>query len=71
MTVCHSKTANLPQVVKQADIVIAAVGKAEIVTYYVFYLHFGIFHDLIVRHFVGPGRLVEAWVHRHRRWHQR
>ncbi len=31
VTICHSKTANLPEVVKQGDIVIAAVGKAEMV----------------------------------------
>lgn len=32
VTVCHSKTANLAETVKQADIVIAAVGKAGLVT---------------------------------------
>lgn len=31
VTVCHSKTANLPEVVKQADIVVAAIGKAQFV----------------------------------------
>jgi len=31
VTVCHSKTTDLPAVVRQADIVIAAVGKAEMV----------------------------------------
>lgn len=31
VTVCHSRTANLPEIVRQADIVIAAVGKAEMV----------------------------------------
>ncbi|MBI2071110.1 MAG: bifunctional 5,10-methylenetetrahydrofolate dehydrogenase/5,10-methenyltetrahydrofolate cyclohydrolase [Elusimicrobia bacterium] len=31
-TVVHSKTKNLPQVVKQADIVVAAIGKALFVT---------------------------------------
>ena len=31
VTVCHSKTANLPDVVRQADIVIAAIGKAQFV----------------------------------------
>ncbi|KAA0546566.1 bifunctional 5,10-methylene-tetrahydrofolate dehydrogenase/5,10-methylene-tetrahydrofolate cyclohydrolase [Bacillus sp. BGMRC 2118] len=31
VTVCHSKTENLPQYVKQADIIIAAVGKPNFV----------------------------------------
>ncbi|KAF2119229.1 formate--tetrahydrofolate ligase-domain-containing protein [Lophiotrema nucula] len=31
VTVCHSKTANLPEVVKQADIVVAAIGSAAFV----------------------------------------
>jgi len=31
VTVCHSKTANLPEIVKQGDIVVAAIGKAEFV----------------------------------------
>lgn len=31
VTVCHSKTANLPEVVKQADILVAAIGKAQFV----------------------------------------
>jgi len=31
VTICHSKTQNIEQVVKRADIVIAAVGKAEMV----------------------------------------
>jgi 5,10-methylene-tetrahydrofolate dehydrogenase/methenyl tetrahydrofolate cyclohydrolase len=31
VTVCHSKTQNLPDVCRQADILIAAVGRAEIV----------------------------------------
>lgn len=31
VTVCHSKTANLPEIVKQADIVVAAIGKAQFV----------------------------------------
>jgi methylenetetrahydrofolate dehydrogenase (NADP+)/methenyltetrahydrofolate cyclohydrolase/formyltetrahydrofolate synthetase len=31
VTVCHSKTANLPDVVRQADIVVAAIGKAQFV----------------------------------------
>src|SRR5690606_8763845 len=32
VTVCHSKTRDLPAVVRGADIVIAAIGKAEFVT---------------------------------------
>ena len=32
VTVCHSRTANLPEVVREADIVVAAIGKAEFVT---------------------------------------
>src|SRR5258707_8483646 len=32
VTVCHSKTKNLPQVARQADIVIAAIGRAGYVT---------------------------------------
>lgn len=31
VTICHSKTQSLPEVVKKADILIAAVGRAEIV----------------------------------------
>ena len=31
VTVCHSRTANLPEVTREADIVIAAVGKAQMV----------------------------------------
>lgn len=31
LTICHSRTYNLPQVVKQADILITAVGRAEMV----------------------------------------
>ena len=31
-TVCHSQTANLPALTRQADILIAAIGKAEFVT---------------------------------------
>jgi len=31
VTICHSKTKDLPSVVRQADILIAAVGKAELV----------------------------------------
>jgi methylenetetrahydrofolate dehydrogenase (NADP+)/methenyltetrahydrofolate cyclohydrolase len=32
VTVCHSRTRNLPDVTRQADILIAAIGKAEFVT---------------------------------------
>ena len=32
VTICHSRTENLPDVVREADIVIAAIGKAEFVT---------------------------------------
>lgn len=32
VTVCHSKTRNLPEIVKNADIVVAAIGKAKFVT---------------------------------------
>ena len=28
VTICHSRTQNLPEVLKQADIIVAAVGKA-------------------------------------------
>lgn len=31
VTICHSRTTNLPDIVKQADIVVAAVGKPEFV----------------------------------------
>lgn len=31
LTICHSRTQNLPKVVKQADILITAVGRAEMV----------------------------------------
>jgi len=31
VTICHSRTKNLPEVVKQADILVAAVGRAEMV----------------------------------------
>lgn len=31
VTVCHSKTKNLPEIVKNADIVVAAIGKAKFV----------------------------------------
>ncbi len=32
VTICHSKTKNLAEVTKQADILIAAIGKAEFIT---------------------------------------
>lgn len=32
VTICHSKTQNLPQVCKQADILVAAVGRPEMIT---------------------------------------
>ena len=32
VTICHSRTANLKEVVRQGDIVIAAIGQAEFVT---------------------------------------
>ncbi len=32
VTVCHSQTANLPSITRQADVLIAAIGKAEFVT---------------------------------------
>jgi methylenetetrahydrofolate dehydrogenase (NADP+) / methenyltetrahydrofolate cyclohydrolase len=32
VTVCHSKTHNLPEVVRRADIVVAAIGRAAMVT---------------------------------------
>ena len=32
VTVCHSKTRDLPQVARQADILVAAIGKAGFVT---------------------------------------
>lgn len=31
VTTCHSRTVNLPEIVKQADIVVAAVGKPEFI----------------------------------------
>lgn len=31
VTVCHSRTQNLPDIVREADVVVAAVGKAEMV----------------------------------------
>src|SRR5690606_13791223 len=31
VTICHSRTKNLPEVVRRADIVVAAVGKPEFV----------------------------------------
>lgn len=33
ITLCHSYTKNLPDIVRQADVLIAAVGKAEMVCY--------------------------------------
>jgi methylenetetrahydrofolate dehydrogenase (NADP+)/methenyltetrahydrofolate cyclohydrolase len=32
VTVCHSATANLPEITRQADVLIAAIGRAEFVT---------------------------------------
>lgn len=32
VTVCHSRTQNLPQTVQQADVVVAAIGKAKFIT---------------------------------------
>ena len=32
VTVCHSRTRNLPEIVKQADVVVAAIGRANFVT---------------------------------------
>lgn len=32
VTVCHSQTANLPAITRQADVLIAAIGRAEFVT---------------------------------------
>lgn len=32
VTICHSKTEDLPQITKQADIIIAAVGKSKFIT---------------------------------------
>jgi methylenetetrahydrofolate dehydrogenase (NADP+)/methenyltetrahydrofolate cyclohydrolase len=32
VTICHSGTANLPQLTRQADVLIAAIGRAEFVT---------------------------------------
>ncbi|RTY73531.1 hypothetical protein EKL28_18695, partial [Staphylococcus aureus] len=31
MTICHSRTQNLPEFVKQADIIVGAVGKHAVV----------------------------------------
>jgi methylenetetrahydrofolate dehydrogenase (NADP+)/methenyltetrahydrofolate cyclohydrolase len=31
VTICHSQTRNLPDVVRRADVVVAAIGKAELV----------------------------------------
>ena len=32
VTICHSRTKNLPEIVKNADIVVAAVGRANFIT---------------------------------------
>jgi methylenetetrahydrofolate dehydrogenase (NADP+)/methenyltetrahydrofolate cyclohydrolase len=32
VTICHSQTANLPSITRQADVLIAAIGRAEFVT---------------------------------------
>jgi methylenetetrahydrofolate dehydrogenase (NADP+)/methenyltetrahydrofolate cyclohydrolase len=32
VTICHSRTANLPEVTREADILVAAVGRAELLT---------------------------------------
>jgi methylenetetrahydrofolate dehydrogenase (NADP+)/methenyltetrahydrofolate cyclohydrolase len=32
VTICHSRTENLPEVISRADILVAAVGKAEMIT---------------------------------------
>ena len=32
VTVCHSRTKNMPEITKKADILIAAIGKAEFIT---------------------------------------
>ncbi|AWI09173.1 bifunctional methylenetetrahydrofolate dehydrogenase/methenyltetrahydrofolate cyclohydrolase FolD [Ereboglobus luteus] len=32
VTICHSQTANLPEITRQADVLIAAIGRAEFVT---------------------------------------
>ena len=32
VTVCHSRTRNLPQITRQADILVAAIGQARLVT---------------------------------------
>jgi methylenetetrahydrofolate dehydrogenase (NADP+) / methenyltetrahydrofolate cyclohydrolase len=32
VTVCHSKTVNLPEITRQADILVAAVGRPEMIT---------------------------------------
>ena len=32
MTICHSRTQNLADITRQADILVAAVGKAEMIT---------------------------------------
>jgi methylenetetrahydrofolate dehydrogenase (NADP+)/methenyltetrahydrofolate cyclohydrolase len=32
VTICHSKTANLPAITRQADVLVAAIGRPEFVT---------------------------------------
>jgi methylenetetrahydrofolate dehydrogenase (NADP+)/methenyltetrahydrofolate cyclohydrolase len=32
VTLCHSRTKNLPEIVRQADIIVAAIGRPEFVT---------------------------------------
>src|ERR1700759_5154920 len=32
VTVCHSQTSNLPELVRQADVLIAAIGRPEFIT---------------------------------------
>jgi methylenetetrahydrofolate dehydrogenase (NADP+)/methenyltetrahydrofolate cyclohydrolase len=32
VTICHSRTENLPEITRQADILVAAVGKPEMIT---------------------------------------
>lgn len=32
VTICHSKTENLPEVTKRADVVVAAIGKSQMIT---------------------------------------
>jgi 5,10-methylene-tetrahydrofolate dehydrogenase/methenyl tetrahydrofolate cyclohydrolase len=33
VTICHSRTENLPEVIRQADVLVAAIGQAEFVKY--------------------------------------